>query len=365
MTDHLLLYEILAAHRREIVEACEKAIGREHREQLARYADVFFEQMLGVLAASQEEEGNRPGSNGEQASERVKLEAGSLVGTSAPMRRTRLAIEQLARRSRAAVLLVGEFGTGKRHSARALHAATFPDGEFFELNPERATELEQRISLLRSRASARALAGLTVYVHELTEIPALLQLELSKLLSEQGLHFRLIVSSKRALAQAAREGLVRSELAFCFPNQLELPALRDRLEDIAELAAHFAELAASARGSSPIVLGPSALARMREHAWPGNLAELSNLIEQLSQTSGPALVEADDLPELDERTSGINFHLPADGIDFRELERELLTQALVMAGNNQTRAASLLGLSRDQLRYRLAKFDISANSARS
>jgi DNA-binding NtrC family response regulator len=109
--------------------------------------------------------------------------------------------------------------------------------------------------------------------------------------------------------------------------------------------------------------GQSALERMRDYAWPGNLTELSNLIERLPQNHGATPIEADDLPELDDRPSGVNFHLPASGIDFAELERELLTQALVMAGNNQTRAASLLGLSRDQLRYRLAKFDIAPNSA--
>jgi DNA-binding NtrC family response regulator len=261
------------------------------------------------------------------------------------------------------VLLVGEFGSGKQHCARVLHAATFPDGEFFELSVERTADLEQRISSLRRVASADAVAGLTVYVPELGEVPAPLQLRLSKWLSEQGLHFRLIAASSRTLAQATREGRVRAELAFRFPNQLELPPLRERLEDIADLAQHFAEVAGARRGAWPTRLGQSALDRMREYSWPGNLAELSNVIEQLTQNYGPALVEADDLPQLDERPSGVDFHLPVNGIDFAELERQLLTQALVMAGNNQTRAASLLGLSRDQLRYRLVKFDISARSA--
>jgi two-component system, NtrC family, response regulator AtoC len=233
------------------------------------------------------------------------------------------------------------------------------------LTGDRAAELEARVKALRNLASASAAAGMSIYVHELSELPAPLQVRLSQLLTEQGLHFRLIASSKRALAQAAREGLVRSEMAFRFPNQLELPPLRDRLEDIADLAGHFARLTGSRRGSSPVSLGQSALERLREYAWPGNLVELSNLIEQLAENHGSAVVEADDLPALDERPSGVNFHLPVNGIDFAELERELLTQALAMAGNNQTRAASLLGLSRDQLRYRLAKFDIPASAAQS
>jgi len=360
----MLLHQFVAAHRREILDACsEAARGENGAEQMARYAALFFDEMLRFLESKNAEVPAEPRSHREYTSEPFRFELGALIGASEQMRRTRRAIDQLARRSRAAVLLVGEFGTGKQHCARALHAATFPEGEFFELSVERTEELELRINSLRRVASADAIAGLTVYVPELSELPAPLQLKLSKWLSEQGLHFRLVVASSRALAQAAREGRVRAELAFRFPNQLELPPLRDRLEDLPELAQHFAELAASRRGSWPTRLGQSALERMRDYAWPGNLVELSNVIEQLSQNYGPALVEADDLPQLDERPSGVNFHLPVNGIDFAELERELLTQALVMAGNNQTRAASLLGLSRDQLRYRLVKFDISANSA--
>jgi two-component system, NtrC family, response regulator AtoC len=360
----MLLHQFVAAHRQEILEACnEAARGEQSREQVARYAALFFDEMLRFLESKNAELPTEPRSYREQTSEWFKVEVSSLIGNSEQMRRARRTIDQLSRRSRAAVLLVGEFGTGKHHCARALHAATFPEGEFFELSVERVEELERRICSLRRVASADAVAGMTIYVPELSELPAPLQLKLSKWLSEQGLHFRLVVSSSRALAQAAREGRVRAELAFRFPNQLELPPLRDRLEDLTELAQHFAELAGSRRGSWPTRFGQSALERMRDYAWPGNLAELSNVIELLTQNYGPALVEADDLPQLDERPSGVEFHLPVNGIDFAALERQLLTQALVMAGNNQTRAASLLGLSRDQLRYRLVKFDISANSA--
>lgn len=359
------LHQIVAAHRREILEACNKAVpGDVGGEQVARYASVLFDEILHFLeSAIVEEPNDRSQSNSEITGEFHEVDKNALLGTSAQMRRVRTAIEQLVRRSRTALLLVGEFGSGKRQCARALHAATFPDGEFFELNVERSAELDSRINALRSLASPQAAAGLTVYVHELTGMPAPVQLKLSHLLSEQSLNFRLIVSSSRALAQAAREGLVRSELAFRFPNQVELPPLRERLEDLAELSSHFAALAASRRGSSPTLLGQSALDRMRDYTWPGNLAELANVMEQLTESFGPALVEADDLPQLDERPSGFHFHLPANGIDFSELERELLRQALAMASNNQTRAASLLGLSRDQLRYRLAKFEISTNLA--
>ena len=362
------LHELVAAHRQQILEACQKAIRDElGSEQVTRYSEVFFDEVLRFIESNLNRVDPSDGARSENGSavDASEADALTLIGSGTPMRRARVALDQLARRSRAAVLLVGEFGTGKRHCARALHAATFPEGEFFELTGDRAAELESRIKALRSLASASAAAGLSIYVQELTELPAPLQLRLSQMLAEQGLHFRLMVASKRALAQAAREGLVRPELAFRFPNQIELPPLRDRPEDIADLAKHFAQLAAARRGTSATLLGQSAIERMSEYAWPGNLVELSNFMEQLAQNHGSALVEADDLPALDERPSGVNFHLPVSGIDFAELERELLTQALAMAGNNQTRAASLLGLSRDQLRYRLAKFDIPSSSAQS
>jgi two-component system response regulator AtoC len=360
----MLLHQFVAAHRREILEACSQAApGEPGTEQMGRYAALFLDEMLRFLESKNVRDLGAARSIAEDTSERFEFDLASLIGESEPMRHARRALEQLGRRSRASVLLVGEFGTGKQHCARVLHAATFPEGGFFELSVESVVELEAKICSLRRVASANAIAGLTVYVPELTDLPASLQLKLSKWLSEPGLHFRLIAASNRALAQGARDGRVRAELAFRFPNQLELPPLRDRLADLTALVQHFAELAASRRGSWPTRFGQSAMDRLRDYAWPGNLAELSNVVEQVTQNYGPSLVEADDLPSLDERPSGVDFHLPVNGIDFAELERQLITQALVMAGNNQTRAAGLLGLSRDQLRYRLVKFDISANSA--
>jgi DNA-binding NtrC family response regulator len=121
------------------------------------------------------------------------------------------------------------------------------------------------------------------------------------------------------------EGRLRSELAFGFANVLELPPLRERAA---------------------------------EYVWPGNVTELKNSMEKLSQRAHGRIVEPEDLPELGDRASGVFFVLPPNGIEFAELERVVLMQALAMANNNQTRAASLLGLTRDQMRYRLAKFEI-------
>jgi DNA-binding NtrC family response regulator len=143
-----------------------------------------------------------------------------------------------------------------------------------------------------------------------------------------------------------------------FANVLELPPLRERAADIAALCEHFARLDARRYGSPALVFSPSALQRIREYAWPGNVTELKNALEKLAHRVHGRIVEQEDLLELGERASGVPFILPPNGIEFAELERVVLMQALAMAHNNQTRAASLLGLTRDQMRYRLAKFEL-------
>jgi DNA-binding NtrC family response regulator len=354
----MLLYQLMTLYRNEIIAACETELQVSNRAgSLAHYITQHFDSIVKLL-----EQDSSFGSALPESS----LPTHELLGGGAAMARVRLGIDQLSRRSRAPVLFIGEFGVGKRHAAHALHAATYPDGEFFELlGASRLDELERRIKALRTCTSAESTAGLSVYIHELSEAPAVAQLALSQLLPEQTLRFRVSASSSRPLAQAVREGALRSDLAFRFSTTLELPPLRDRKEDLPRLARHFAGLVAKRQGGAQMLFEPSAFERMAEHDWPGNLTELLSLIERLWEEFGPARIGSEEIPELGERQSGAVFHLPRTGIDFAQLERELLTQALTMAESNQTRAATLLGLTRDQLRYRLAKFDIVLRSTRS
>jgi len=354
----MLLHELMTLHRDEIIAACEAELQASNRAgSLATYVLQHFDAIVKVLEQDSGASLALPNDPGVSAHE--------LLGAGPAIARVRFGIDQLSRRSRAPVLFIGEFGAGKRHAARALHASTYPDGEFFELTSvSHLDELERRINALRSCTSAESTAGLTVYVHELTEAPMAIQQRLSQILPEQGLRFRVIASSSRDLAQAAREGSLRADLMFRFPNTLELPPLRDRTGDIPMLTQHFAALVAKRQATAPTVFDQSALDVMAEHGWPGNLTELFNLVEHMYQEFGATSIGREDLPELGERQSGSVFHLPRTGIDFAQLERELLTQALAIADSNQTRAATLLGLTRDQLRYRLAKFDIALPVAR-
>jgi DNA-binding NtrC family response regulator len=289
-----------------------------------------------------------------------------LVGSSPQLTRLRATMDQLSRTSRASVLVLGESGTGRRQCARSLHAATYPDGELFELTKvEQLEDLVRRVAALRSRASAFSTAGLTVYVHELPGAPPTVQFALSKLIREQSLPLRVIASSRRVLEHACREGLVRSDLVFGFSKLLELPPLRDRVSDIPDLVRHFAELVAGCRNSRPTLLSQRALRRLQDYPWLGNLSELKKFIDRLSEQFGANFVELEDLPELGERAAERFFVAPSTGIDFVELERLVLMQALAMARNDQTRAASLLGVTRDQMLYRLLRSEIRGGGRQS
>lgn len=338
--------DFLTAHREELVDiyAADLVAGKTP-EQVGQHFTTLLVGMMQATAAD-----TAPGADENE-----------LVGSHPSVSRARIAIDQLSRRSRTPVLVLGEFGTGKRQCVRALHAATYPEGELFELKgPEGMSDLERLVTRLRTRTSADATAGVTVFVHNLHESSSQVQTRVSELLREQALQMRLVASSTRSLTQACREGTLRSDLVFGFPTIIELSPLRDRISDVPALVEHFGRL-----GTRPaLVFGDSALARLKLHAWPGNLAELKNLVQTVRDESRADVVEAEHLPELGDKSMATRFSLPPSGIDLAELERELLIQALSMTDNNQSRAARLLGLTRDQIRYRLAKFDLLQQTAR-
>ncbi|HKO51577.1 MAG TPA: helix-turn-helix domain-containing protein [Polyangiaceae bacterium] len=349
------LLDLLQADRDRIFAAyqAELVAGRAP-ETLVASVQQFFSGIAEAVAESA----------GPLSSTSLAAKEAALVGASASTTLLRSRIGQLARRSRAPVLILGDKGVGKRHCARALHLSTQPDGHWFELRSHGGAELERCLASLRRRSSTEAELGMTVYVHELGEAEPETQAQLSRLLDEHSLPLRVIASSGVPLSELARNGKLRRDLVFRFSNELKLPALASRKEDIAPLVRHFAELFGLRSGTGALSLTVQALDSLREYSWPGNVNELRGLIERLSTESGPVLLDAADLPTLGDRPSGMVFKLPPSGIEFAELERQLLVQALALAENNQTRAASLLGLTRDQIRYRMAKFELPLLSAR-
>jgi DNA-binding NtrC family response regulator len=160
-----------------------------------------------------------------------------------------------------------------------------------------------------------------------------------------------------------REGRFREDLFYRLDVlPVRLPPLRERRGDVPLLVAHF--LHAFNREFRKRVQGAdaSALARLEAHGWPGNVRELRNVLERAVLLSEGDTLGAADLPPLGgERAGEGGLRLPPEGVDFASLERGFVAEALERSGGSPTRAAALLGMTRDQIRYRIEKFGLKAD----
>jgi transcriptional regulator with PAS, ATPase and Fis domain len=139
---------------------------------------------------------------------------------------------------------------------------------------------------------------------------------------------------------------------------VSLPPLRERKGDVPLLASYYVdrynrEFRKKVRG-----LTPEATKLLEQYRWPGNIRELKNAIERAMLLMDRERLEPEDFTTLTRSVAATSFKLPPEGLDLEEVERQLLTQALERANGNQTQAAQLLGINRDQVRYRIEKFGL-------
>lgn len=311
-----------------------------------------------------------------------ELETTTLIGETSEIVGIRNAIKRLAQRPTTTVLILGESGTGKDTVARVLHAESNQGGPFVDLSGIGATEASLEADLFGVESGSEVRPGLleradggTLFLGEIADIPLPLQTKLLRFVQERTFRrvgaqadsisqARVVATSSRTLDSAVREGLLRPELAYRLAVvTLEIPPLRDRRSDIPRLVEHFVSKLASKAGTPLRGVTEAALKRLVEHTWPGNVRELANVLESAALLTDAEHLDLSHLPPLAGPRPGVDYRLPSQGIDFRELEREVLAQALRLASGNQTRAASLLGLTRDQIRYRMAKFGMTSRDA--
>ena len=142
-----------------------------------------------------------------------------------------------------------------------------------------------------------------------------------------------------------------------------MPPLRERIGDVPLLARHFVDAFNREFRKNVTGLRPQALHLLDSYSWPGNVRELKNVVERAVLLAEGDELGPEDFPALGGRTARAgarpDFRLPAPGLDIHELERSLVQQALERTGGNQTRAGELLGLNRDQIRYRIEKFNLA------
>jgi DNA-binding NtrC family response regulator len=268
------------------------------------------------------------------------------------------------------VLLLGESGSGKEILARSLHRwSPRATGGFVTLNCAGLDETPGTPAICeRGRGYG------TLFLDEVAELTPRGQAGLLRCLEdlEQGRNspaLRVIAATAQDLAALVEQGSFRRDLyhRLCVVP-LELPPLRERPSDIPLLLDHFIGAAAREHGLAAPQLRASAVRLLKRYAWPGNLRELRNICERLvillpgsavTPSNLPAEIRAAEAPD-GGRDLGFGFRLPPSGIDLEQLEGEAIRQALTMADGNKSRAARLLGLSRDTFLYRLRKHLVEA-----
>ncbi|HEX7136268.1 MAG TPA: sigma-54 dependent transcriptional regulator [Vicinamibacterales bacterium] len=314
-----------------------------------------------------------------------------IVGESPAIQRVRALLQRIATSPASTVLLTGESGTGKDLAAKVIHYTSARASQPFmnitcSAMPETLLESElfghERGAFTGADRQKRGLIessdGGTVFLDEIGEMVPALQAKLLRFLEEKTfkrvggsqdlrVDVRVIAATNRTLEDEVRNGHFREDLYYRLNVvPINLPALRQRAEDIPLLAAHYVERYNQEFRKRVTRVAADAMTRLRSYPWPGNIRELRNAIERAMLLTDSDELTLEQFPlggglAASKLTDGVA--LPAAGIDLEQLERSLVVQALDRSGWNQTRAAALLGLNRDQIRYRIEKFKLEKSAA--
>jgi DNA-binding NtrC family response regulator len=311
----------------------------------------------------------------------------AIIGGSPAMQSIKALLARVAMSPASTVLLTGETGTGKDLAAKTIHYNSDRARRSFvnitmSALPEQLLESElfghERGAFTDARQQKRGLFetadGGTVFLDEIGEMTPGLQSKLLRFLEEKtfkrvgGLSdirvdVRVIAATNRNLEQEVGNGKFREDLFYRLQVMpLALPPLRERHGDIPLLASYYIDVFNREFKRHVRGLSPEAQAVLEQYQWPGNIRELRNAIERAMLLVEHEWLQAGDFTTLTRTIAPTEFKLPHDGISLDEVERQLLVQALERSGGNQTQAGQLLGINRDQVRYRIEKFGLIVKS---
>jgi DNA-binding NtrC family response regulator len=314
----------------------------------------------------------------------------SIIGKSASLGRTLAIVERVAD-TESTVLITGESGTGKELVARALHynsrraahkLVTVNCGAIPEelLESELFGHVKGAFTNAISHRDGRftvAHKG-TIFLDEIGDMSPNLQVKLLRVLQERTFEpvgssktlkvdVRIVAATHQDLPKLIREGRFREDLYYRLNVlPIEIPALRDRSDDLPLLIHHFLDIARQERGSRIDGVTDDAMQRLMDYHWPGNVRELENLIERMTVLVGVGEIQLEDLPAhimAEPLIQGWAPRVPSSGLDFNAVvghfESDLIEQALEHTHWNKNKAAGLLGLNRTTLLEKIKKRGIT------
>jgi DNA-binding NtrC family response regulator len=290
----------------------------------------------------------------------------------------------------ATVLITGESGTGKELFAQAIHAASpRANGPLIALNcagiPENLLEAElfgyQQGAFTDAKQAKpgrfQLAEGGTLFLDEIGEMSPAAQAKLLRVLENRTidplgdtkshkLNIRVLAATNEDLLAHIKAGRFRLDLYYRLNvYQLRIPPLRERPEDIEPIFRVFLERTRQQHGCRTKTIAPAALATLQRHDWPGNVRELHNVVEWLTITCKEEVIQPHHLPASVLTVPPTNHSNPSNqepnsslltfGLSFQELEKKLLEEALQKTSGNVSEASRLLKMTRNTLRYRIAK----------
>ena len=314
-----------------------------------------------------------------------------IVGEGPIVSAVKALLKKVASSPASTVLLTGESGTGKDLAAKVLHYNSARASKAFmnitcSALPEALLESElfghERGAFTGADRQKRGLFemadGGTVFLDEIGEMVPALQAKLLRFLEEKTfkrvggsvdikVDVRVVAATNRNLQDEVKQGKFREDLFYRLNVlPIPLPPLRERADDIPRLITFYIDVYNTEFKKRVRGVTPEAMAQLQRHPWPGNVRELRNAVERAMLLSDEQTLGVGDFSPGGAAATlrlGDSVELPAAGLDLEQLEKSLVVQALERTGWNQTKAAALLGLNRDQIRYRVEKFHLERPAA--
>jgi len=313
-----------------------------------------------------------------------------IIGDTSTMDDIRTLIKKVASSQATTVLITGESGTGKDLVARAIHKESSRfDEPFMEINcaslPEQLIESElfgyEKGAFTDAKALKKGLFDIaktgTIFLDEISEMTVSIQAKLLRAIENRRfkrlggtdditINARIIAATNKDLKREVEKSKFREDLFFRLTViPVTIPPLRERKDDIPLLIKFFIEKFNKEFKKRIAGVSKKAESLLVQYPWPGNVRELKNILERVAILETDDMILENHLPSeihdysiISGRFGDMDFKLPDNGLKLDNVERNFIQQALKITGGNQTRAASMLGISRHTLRYRMEKYNL-------